>query len=195
MLNIPEEFTQKVNSIMLNVPQSPFIVDVIGKAIELAYEHTPATFDEKLDTAIDVVSYVNQNSNPNFYKYNIIVAVLLMGVSTDAYTTLDTASGTVKEATEKLTAFVENKGWKDAWVKLNDIYKYDTDLFYVAMAKVVRNANELIAKETPTASDKYMLAGLGYLEVSLRKSAIEIPNNVYPVYNKFIALMVNKADF
>lgn len=195
MLNIPEEFTQKVNSIMLNVPQSPFIVDVIGKAIELAYEHTPATFDEKLDTAIDVVSYVNQNSNPNFYKYNIIVAVLLMGVSADAYTTLDTASGTVKEATEKLTAFVENKGWKDAWVKLNDIYKYDTDLFYVAMAIVVRNANELIAKETPTASDKYMLAGLGYLEVSLRKSAIEIPNNVYPVYNKFIALMVNKADF
>lgn len=195
MLNIPEEFTQKVNSIMLNVPQSPFIVDVIGKAIELAYEHTPATFDEKLDTAIDVVTYVNQNSNPNFYKYNIIVAVLLMGVPTDAYTTLDTASGTVKEATEKLTAFVENKGWKDAWVKLNDIYKYDTDLFYVAMAIVVRNANELIAKETPTASDKYMLAGLGYLEVSLRKSAIEIPNNVYPVYNKFIALMVNKADF
>ena len=36
---------------------------------------------------------------------------------------------------------------------------------------------------------------MAYIEVSLRKSAITIPNRQYDLYNKFMSLVMKKIDF
>ena len=39
------------------------------------------------------------------------------------------------------------------------------------------------------------MQGLGYLEVCLRKTSINISNDVFPLYNKFMAFMLNKVNY
>ena len=81
---------------------------------------------------------------------------------------------------------------------MNNLVKKDSDLLYLALLVMVNNI-EIILKleneEGPTTKDKYDLAGMAYIEVSLRKSAITIPNRQYELYNKFMALVMKKIDF
>ena len=37
-INIDKKYVKQVNSIMSKLPQNPFIIDVVGKAIEISYK-------------------------------------------------------------------------------------------------------------------------------------------------------------
>lgn len=194
-LKIQEKYLPQVNELMSKLPQNPFIVDLIGKAIEICGSNSKADYTETLKIATKVAEYISDKNGSPLYKYQVIAAVLLVGVEPEKYTAIDTASGVVREYTELFTAFVKNSGWKDAWVQLNKIAQKDMDLFYAALIVMTVNLEDIIAREEIDMAGKYILAGIAYIEVSLRKSAITVPNRMYPDYNHFMTLVMKKADF
>lgn len=199
-IKIDEQYVKQVNSIMSKLPQNPFIVDVVGKAIEISYKNRDVNkeYSVVLELADKVAEYTTANSSTTSYKYALIAAILLAGVPSEEYEVIDTASGTVKDYVEAFTAFAFADGYKKTWLELNNLIKKDSDLLYLALLVMVNNI-EIILKleneEGPTTKDKYDLAGMAYIEVSLRKSAITIPNRQYDLYNKFMSLVMKKIDF
>ena len=199
-IKIDEQYVKQVNSIMSKLPQNPFIVDVVGKAIEISFKNRDVNKDYSvvLELADKVAEYTTANSSTTSYKYALIAAILLAGVPSEEYEVIDTASGTVKDYVEAFTAFAFADGYKKTWLELNNLIKKDSDLLYLALLFMVNNI-EIILKleneEGPTTKDKYDLAGMAYIEVSLRKSAITIPNRQYDLYNKFMSLVMKKIDF
>lgn len=199
-IKIDEQYVKQVNSIMSKLPQNPFIVDVVGKAIEISFKNRDVNKDYSvvLELADRVAEYTTANSSTTSYKYALIAAILLAGVPSEEYEVIDTASGTVKDYVEAFTAFAFADGYKKTWLELNNLVKKDSDLLYLALLVMVNNI-EIILKleneEGPTTKDKYDLAGMAYIEVSLRKSAITIPNRQYDLYNKFMSLVMKKIDF
>ena len=199
-IKIDEQYIKQVNSIMSKLPQNPFIVDVVGKAIEISYKNRDVNkeYSVVLELADKVAEYTTANSSTTSYKYSLIAAILLAGVPSEEYEVIDTASGTVKDYVEAFTAFAFADGYKKTWLELNNLIKKDSDLLYLALLVMVNNI-EIILKleneEGPTTKDKYDLAGMAYIEVSLRKSAITIPNRQYDLYNKFMSLVMKKIDF
>ena len=199
-IKIDEQYVKQVNSIMSKLPQNPFIVDVVGKAIEISYKNRDVNkeYSVVLELADKVAEYTTANSSTTSYKYALIAAILLAGVPSEEYEVIDTASGTVKDYVEAFTAFAFADGYKKTWLELNNLVKKDSDLLYLALLVMVNNI-EIILKheneEGPTTKDKYDLAGMAYIEVSLRKSAITIPNRQYDLYNKFMSLVMKKIDF
>ena len=199
-IKIDEQYVKQVNSIMSKLPQNPFIVDVVGKAIEISFKNRDVNKDYSvvLELADKAAEYTTANSSTTSYKYALIAAILLAGVPSEEYEVIDTASGTVKDYVEAFTAFAFADGYKKTWLELNNLIKKDSDLLYLALLVMVNNI-EIILKleneEGPTTKDKYDLAGMAYIEVSLRKSAITIPNRQYDLYNKFMSLVMKKIDF
>ena len=199
-IKIDEQYIKQVNSIMSKLPQNPFIVDVVGKAIEISYKNRDVDkeYSVVLELADKVAEYTTANSSTTSYKYALIAAILLAGVPSEEYEVIDTASGTVKDYVEAFTAFAFADGYKKTWLELNNLIKKDSDLLYLALLVMVNNI-EIILKleneEGPTTKDKYDLAGMAYIEVSLRKSAITVPNRQYDLYNKFMSLVMKKIDF
>ena len=199
-IKIDEQYVKQVNSIMSKLPQNPFIVDVVGKAIEISYKNRDISKDYSvvLDLADKVAEYTTANSSTTSYKYALIAAILLAGVPSEEYEVIDTASGTVKDYVEAFTAFAFADGYKKTWLELNNLIKKDSDLLYLALLVMVNNIETILKlenEEGPTTKDKYDLAGMAYIEVSLRKSAITIPNRQYDLYNKFMSLVMKKIDF
>ena len=199
-IKIDEQYVKQVNSIMSKLPQNPFIVDVVGKAIEISYRNRDISKDYSvvLELADKVAEYTTANSSTTSYKYALIAAILLAGVPSEEYDVIDTASGTVKDYVEAFTAFAFADGYKKTWLELNNLIKKDSDLLYLALLVMVNNIEVILKlenEEGPTTKDKYDLAGMAYIEVSLRKSAITIPNRQYELYNKFMSLVMKKIDF
>ena len=199
-IKIDEQYVKQVNSIMSKLPQNPFIVDVVGKAIEISYKNRDISKDYSvvLELADKVAEYTTANSSTTSYKYALIAAILLAGVPSEEYEVIDTASGTVKDYVEAFTAFAFANGYKKTWLELNNLIKKDSDLLYLALLVMVNNIEVILKlenEEGPTTKDKYDLAGMAYIEVSLRKSAITIPNRQYELYNKFMSLVMKKIDF
>ena len=196
-LNIDEKYTKQVNSIMSKLPQNPFIIDVVGKAIEISYNfhRDDDKMEGILNNTIKIVDFVNDISTPTRDKYHIIAANLLVGVPEKEYEVIDTASGVVADSVKLVTAALNNTGFKDLWVQMNTISQRDMDLMYVVLVNLTSLLECLISKEHLELADRYILAGLAYIEVSLRKSAITIPNKQYPVYNKFMSILMKNASF
>ena len=199
-IKIDEQYVKQVNSIMSKLPQNPFIVDVVGKAIEISFKNRDVNKDYSvvLELADKVAEYTTANSSTTSYKYALIAAILLAGVPSEEYEVIDTASGTVKDYVEAFTAFAFADGYKKTWLELNNLIKKDSDLLYLALLVMVNNIEVILKlenEEGPTTKDKYDLAGMAYIEVSLRKSAITIPNRQYDLYNKFMSLVMKKIDF
>ena len=199
-IKIDEQYVKQVNSIMSKLPQNPFIVDVVGKAIEISYKNRDINkeYSVVLELADKVAEYTTANSSTTSYKYALIAAILLAGVPSEEYEVIDTASGTVKDYVEAFTAFAFADGYKKTWLELNNLVKKDSDLLYLALLVMVNNIEVILKlenEEGSTTKDKYDLAGMAYIEVSLRKSAITVPNRQYDLYNKFMSLVMKKIDF
>lgn len=146
-VKIDKQYTKQVNSIMSKLPQNPFIVDVVGKAIEISYAHRDVNkeYGMILDLAGKMTEYVTANSSATSYKYSLIAAILLAGVPYEAYEVIDTASGTVKDYVEAFSKFAFAHGYKNTWIELNNLVKKDSDLLYAALLVMVNNI-EIILK-------------------------------------------------
>lgn len=196
---IPEELQPAVNTLLSTVPQTPFVIDLVGRAVELCYKYSPDNFNVLIDIATKTANFLTDGKEvvQTLYKYHIVAAVLLVEVPTAKFETLDTVSGTLKEATNLLKGLVFNNSWKSAWMTFNEIVKFDTDLIYPSLEFLIHCAQEAMSEEDgrETLEKKSILTGLAYVEASIRTANIQIPNKIYPTYNKFMSIMMKQATF
>ena len=143
----------------------------------------------------EAVEYVSATSSPTSYKYSIIASILLAGIDHTEYEVIDTVSGTVRDYVETFSQFMFADGYKEKWIALNNLVKKDSDLLYAALLVMVNDVETALKCEEPSDATKYLLAGMAYIEVSLRKSAITVPNRQYELYNRFMALLMRNAKF
>ena len=197
-VNLPEEYTQQVNSIFTSLPAVPFVIDMIGRAMEICYtEQSKEDFEERMKLLPALIEYTNKTSRPNYFKYRIPISILLAGIAPEKWTVLDTADGTVTATVGRLTDFLNAPGWKKKWVALFDAAQESIDNLFIILTVMMSYAEaaSLRLKKDHNLTDLNLLLGLGYLEVCLRKTSINISNDVFPLYNKFMAFMLNKVDY
>lgn len=182
------------SQIMAEVPANPFVIDIMGKAIELAYAHYDrAEYDSIMKVLPEVVKYATETSAQGYFKYYLPIGLLLAGVPANQWAELETASGTVTKTVEALKSFIHATGWKKKFLALYTATNADVDYLFVIMTLLLHHAETAVEDENITD-----ILGLAYIEVSLRKSALDgqLNNNrIFPVYNKFMSLLLNKAEF
>lgn len=195
-MSIPTEYSAQVNEVLSKLPNNPFVIDVIGKAIDVAYEHTedPEDFECKLAVAAKVADYAVKTSPVNFFKYHLIAAALLVTISPEDYASLDTASGTIKKTATQLTEILDSPSWSDKWALTSKMARGDIDdlaVLLIILTSIIEGLNERAEARELEIPERYLLLGIAYLEVCLRKASFEITNDVYPIYNNFMALVLN----
>lgn len=182
------------STIMAEVPANPFVIDIMGKAIELAYaQYDRAEFDSIMGVLPEIVKYSKETSAQGYFKYYLPIGLLLSGVPAHLWAELDTASGTVAKTVQALKEFIHATGWKKKFLALYTATNADVDYLFIIMTLLLHHAETALEED-----NKEDILGLAYMEVSLRKTALEgqLNNNrVFPVYNKFMSLMLNKAEF
>lgn len=197
-IEIPDIYSRQVNSILSKLPQTPFVVDVVGKAIQISCDENKNNekfLSRLLFVADKVAKYTGECSSPVSYKYALIASILLAGIPQDKYAVIDTTSNTVSTAVKLITDFIYTDSFKEKWIILNQIAKHDSDLLYVVFCYINAEIENILAQDGIGLMDRVILTGYAYIEVSLRKSAITVPNRQYTEYNHFMSLMMKKVNF
>lgn len=192
-IQIPDQYAQKINELLSHVPNNPYVIDVIGKAVEISYLYPG--FAEKLDIAIEAAKFASKVSEPLYYAIYLVQAPLVACINPAEYASLDTASGTLTSAASIITQFLTTTSFKERWNIMFKTAKDSPNLLAIILMHMNQDLEQLLAKETKTAEDMVLITGLGYLECCLRKSEINITNAVYPYKNTFMNLVLKKADF
>lgn len=192
-IQIPDKYAPKINELLSHVPNNPYVIDLIGKSLEISYLYPG--FEEKLDVAIEASKFATKVSEPLYYAVYLVQAPLLSCINPAEYTSLDTASGTLYKAASVLTNFLTTESFKERWNIMYTTGKENPNLLGLLLIHLNQDTEQLINKEEKTAEDRILLTGMGYLECCLRKSDINIINNVYPYKNTFMNLVLKKAEF
>lgn len=189
------KYAAEIAHIMSQVPNNPFIIDLLDRAFRISAEHSNEDdFKAKLAVATKIIPYALKTSQVNYFKYHLIIAVMLAGIDYEEYKVLDNSASTVKNITEGLTKFINADGAKAKWVAFYDVCTKDVDALVILLTAIVEKVKYLNKMEELTIVSQYELLVYGYLEASLRKSSIPLTNDIYPLYNEFIAEM-GRAKF
>ena len=87
-IEIPDIYSRQVNSILSKLPQTPFVVDVVGKAIQISCDenrNNEKFLSRLLFVADKVAKYTGECSSPVSYKYALIASILLAGIRKTYY--------------------------------------------------------------------------------------------------------------
>lgn len=190
-----DKYSAEIAHIMGQVPSNPFIIDVLDRAIKISAEYlTEDEFGDRLKVLTKVLPYTIKTSQVNYFKYHVLAAILLAGLDYENYKVIDNSAGTLKNITEGLTKFLIADGAKAKWTALYDTCKKDVDALVILLTAIVEKVKDINKMDKVNIVAKYELLVYGYLEANLRKSSVPITNDIYPLYNEFIAEM-GKADF
>ena len=194
-----DKYEAQIAAIMAYIPANPYIVDLVARAINIAFENLPeSTFTSRLVIVTKTAEFVGKNSNPSFFKHHIIMASILYGLDEEVYKSLDTPAKVLTEATTALTKVLCSEGCKDKWNALYKIGTTDEDLLAAALialnADVVSLSSSYASRAPLAFEEKIRLIADGYIEVCLRNSKVTITNAVYPIYNEFVSNVL-KAPF
>ena len=82
-IKIDEQYVKQVNSIMSKLPQNPFIVDVVGKAIEISFKNRDVNKDYSvvLELADKAAEYTTANSSTTSRTTSCAIPPLLPLIS------------------------------------------------------------------------------------------------------------------
>lgn len=62
-----DKYEAQIAAIMAYIPANPYIVDLVARAINIAFENLPeSTFTSRLATVTKTAEFVGKNSNPSF---------------------------------------------------------------------------------------------------------------------------------
>jgi hypothetical protein len=195
---LPEIYTTRMNELMSKLPNNPFVIDIIGKAAEISYTvaeeaNTVEDFDSKLSAATTVADYATKTSQPNFYKYALIAGTLLIGVAPEAYTVVDTTSGTVRNTAQRLTDILNADTWFTKCKLMNDLAADNIENMVPLLVVFSNIVEELTNKGNAgdlTIEDRYILLGMAYVETHIKVSGkFNINNDIYPYHNRFMGLI------
>lgn len=202
------QIQQYVNEINSYLPQSPFVVDMIDKALTLATTKTPnpEALSSKLKLASCLAEYASKTSTEGFYQYHLPLAALLCDINPADWKMLDTSTGSVSNVVMNLTKFVSTT-WKNRWRQILAAQKENSDILAAYLFATILGAKEayeticnmpedekVITNEVFSTANM-LLMGTAYLEVVIRTSGIQFPAKVLPLLNELTTLMVTKFDF
>lgn len=183
-----DKYEAQIAAIMAHIPANPYIVDLVARAINIAFENLPeSTFTSRLVIVTKTAEFVGKNSNPSFFKHHIIMASILYGLDEEVYKALDTPAKVLTEATTALTKVLCSEGCKDKWNALYKIGTTDEDLLAAALIALNADVVSLSSHAPLTHEEEIRLIADGYIEVCLRNSKVTITNAVYPIYNEFVS--------
>lgn len=190
-----DKYEAQIAAIMAHIPANPYIVDLVARAINIAFENlSEGEFARRLYTVNKTAEFIGKNSNPNFFKHHIIMASILYGLGEATYNSLDTPAKVLTEATTSLTKVLCSKRCKDKWNAMYKIGTTDEDLLAAALIALNADVVYLLNCVPLTHAEEIRLIADGYIEVCLRNSKVTITNAVYPIYNEFVSNVL-KAPF
>lgn len=204
-------FNEVKNAILAEIPQIPFIVDQVDKAIDWCIEaHDKGVVSKVLNTALDVAKYVKLTSDPNFYKTHLVIAVLIgdiEGVFTDQkFSIYNTASHAVEDAIKKVVVdpnLIKERGCFNALnIWLTRLAKEDENAFVVMLYGILQDLKEVlqglkeVESKTPITPQNYItILGYAYVMSNLRMANLPLLDKTRILINEIEILLNNEVIF
>jgi len=184
-----------IQSITSELPQIDFVVDQVGAALALAADTlTESQFHRALRIATNVTKFAKETSEPQYFKYNLIITTLLKDVQNlEAHTgfkTFDTISNVVSKNIAELKTTEDEKSrgfYKGEVLKLARLFNANQELFLV---EVLTLTDDLQSLDLEAEVHPYLL-GCAFIDANLRMCNFELLSSVQTYYNKFMSVLEN----
>lgn len=199
-LNVAEKYDVAVKHLMAELPTINFVIDMVGKAVEISYAEygDSVDFRDRLELASRLAHESRQLSEPNFYMTHLVIAPLVTGIDPNKWTVLDTASGTLKTLVGNMNEILNANGFKDRWQAIAKALKNgDPYMMVVVLHMLDLVISQILEKEPKEldAVEQLNLLGIGYIEVCLRQSGFVVDNRFRKIYNEFTNKVLHIAKF
>ena len=206
MAKTKEEKREALRSaILAEVPQIPFLIDQVDKAITWCIEgHDDGVVNKLLSTAVEVARYVKEVSDLNFYKTHLVVAALIgdiEGVTEDPqFNIYRTASHAVENSIKKITidpALIAERGCFNALnIWLTDLAKKDEHAFVVMLYGILSDLEEIVealkavdSKNPITPQNYITVLGYAYVMANLRMANLNLLDKTRVLINRIEVLL------
>ena len=189
--------------ILEKLPQTNFVVDQVGLAMQIAREAlAESDYTKTLKVTARIADYASKVSEVGFYKYPLIVASLLADVPNidEKIVPFKSASGAVEAAVAKTRVseeMIQKKGcFKALCLHLVPLSKENQDYFACMLCHILEDLEDLTAgmkeagvKSPITPSDYVTILGYSYVMNCVYSSATitgytsTIINNIQIILN------------
>lgn len=192
-------------AILAEVPQIPFLIDQVDKAIDWCIDgHDEGVVDKVLSTAAKVAKYVKEISDPNFYRTHLLIASLIGdidGVLADPrFVMYKTASHAVEDAIADLRVdpkLTEDRGCFNALnIWLTALARKNEYAFAVALYGILGDLEEVISglkevgSKTPVTPQNYItVLGYAYVMANLRMANLNLLDKTRLLVNEIEILL------
>ena len=202
-----KRFETVKQSIIAELPQVPFVIDQVDKAINWCIEaHDSGIVNRILNTSLDVARYVKKVSDPNFYKTHLLISALIGDIPNvlqdEQFAIFRTASGAVEKTIKKVIVdkkLSEERGCFNALtIWLTQLAREDEEAFVVMLYGVLNDLKDLIAglKEvgvkTPVTPQNYItVLGYAYVLSNIRMADLKLLDKTREVINEVEVILNN----
>jgi len=193
------------------LPQVPYILDQVGAAMDWVKSvKKEGEYINTLKFVVDVAKYVNQISNPNFYKTHLVIAALLSDLenptTNEKFNVFRTASNSVENTLKKLQIdpkLSEERGcFKAVTIHLVQIGRESQELFTILLYNILCDLQEIISgmeevevKMPLTAADYIKILGYAGVMANLRMSNLEYSDATRKVVNEIEIILNKKVNY
>lgn len=192
------------------LPQIPYVIDQVGKAMEWAKEeYEEGTYYKNIEFTLNVAKYVTKISEPKFYKTHLVVAALLMDIpnvlDNPKFEVFKTPSKSIENTLENIVIKPELnekygcfKGLSIHAANLARVnQEYLAILLYSILSdleEVTRGMEKMDIKTPITAEDYVKILGYSYVMQNLKLSKFEFYNETKEIV-KNIGSALNSINF
>ncbi len=198
-------------NIIEKLPQIPYIIDQVGKAMEWAKEElTEGEYNKAIAVATDVTLYVKAISEPNFFRTHLVIASILSYIpevlKKEKFAFFDTASKAVEKTLKAITIdpkLIKERGcFKSVLLTMAPLAKQNEDYMAVMLYAIYHELKEILEGmeeaniKTPITPKDYITV-LGYANVmaNLRMANIKLLDRTYKIFNEIEIILNNKFNY
>lgn len=197
--------------IIEGLPQVPYVIDRVDNAIQwIKSLQKYSTYFSTLTTAVKVMKYVTEISEPNYFKVHLLVTALLMDVpepeKNERFNIYKTASGVVEKALSEITVKdteVEEKGcFKAMSVHVIDLLRNNEELAAIYLIALLTDLEETVAgmkkanvKAPITGQDYIKILGYDMVLTNIRMSNLNLLNTTRDIINQINIILNNDVNY
>ena len=205
------KFNEVKAAILGELPQIPFIIDQVDKAIDWCIEaHDKGVVSRILNTALDVAKYTREISDPNFYKTHLVIAALIGDIKDvledENFAIYRTASHAVENTIKKVIIdpkLTEDRGCFNALnIWLTKLAKEDESAFVVILYGILNDIKEVIGglkevgSKAPITPQNYItILGYAYVMANLRMANLNLLDRTRVLVNEIEVLLNNDVIY
>lgn len=206
-----ENFNEIRKAILEELPQIPFIIDQVDKAIDWCLEaHDKGVVSRILNTSLDVAKYVKSISDPNFYKTHLLIASLIGDIDgvleDEKFGVYKTASHAVENTIKKIiidSKLTEERGCFNALnIWLTKLAREDENAFVVVLYGILHDLKEVVSglkevsSKAPITPQNYItVLGYAYVMANLRMANLKLLDKTRVLINEIEVLLNNEVIY